>query len=87
MVQGRELRRAHLQLVVAPLQEQEALQRAQEAPQRVLGEVLLELEATALERGLALVLAEQRVRGQELAQALGLEQVQVRALALVKERE
>ena len=34
--------------------------------------------------GLALVLAEQQVRGQELAQALGLERVQVRALALVE---
>jgi DNA-binding Xre family transcriptional regulator len=52
----------------------------------VLAEVLLELEATALERGLAQVLAEQRVRVQELAQALGLEQVQVRALALVAQQ-
>jgi DNA-binding response OmpR family regulator len=56
-----------LPLGVLPLP-QVALLRAQEAPQRVLAEVLLELEATALERGLALVLAEQQVRGQELAE-------------------
>ena len=74
-----------LPLGVLPLP-QVALLRAQEAPQRVLAEVLLELEATALERGLALVLAEQQVRGQELAQALGLERVQVRALALVEQQ-
>ena len=72
------------QLGVLPLP-QVALLRAQEAPQRVLGEVLLELEATALERGLALVLAEQRARVQELAQVLG--QEQVRVLALVQEEE
>jgi hypothetical protein len=65
---------------------QVALQRAQEAPQQGLEALLLELEATALERGLAQVLAEQRVRVQELAQALGLEQVQVRALALVAQQ-
>ena len=57
------------QLAVLPLP-QVALLRAQEAPQRVLAEVLLELEATALERGLALVLAEQRARVQELVWAV-----------------
>jgi hypothetical protein len=61
-----------LGLVVLPLP-QVALLRAQEAPQRVLAEVLLELEAKALERGLAQVLAQG--------------QAEVRVLALVQEEE
>ena len=77
-----------LPLGVLPLP-QVALLRAQEAPQRVLAKVLLELEATALERGLALVLAEQRARVQELVRVLGQAQglEQVRVLALVQEEE
>lgn len=79
MVQGRELRRAHLRLV-APLQEQVALQQVQESPLQALEALLQELEHRVVyhlrEMELALVLVQLEAEVLESGVKQALERVQ-----------